>query len=329
MNRKGFRDPRSDDLAAYALGALDPEERRQVEDLLARSEEARRELAGMLDITAALASALPAAEPPPGLRARLLAEAERQLSAPLKLRPGADGAGGGETGRLAVVGRARAGSGAWKLSPGRAAFAASLAALAAAIVVAVVFGVRTSRLQSDMDAVNARMEQDRAAMTDVAATTAALKSEAAVAAEQAGAQQEQVSRLAQANATLQATVRDQRWITYVTFNRNWESPSWFRPGAEAPQAQGQIIVSPIGDHAALFVDGMPSLPEGYHYKLWLTGPDWQWQAATFTVDGYGYARVDIGLPGGVAQFTNAVITRESSLGPEAPRVEVLSAPANR
>jgi hypothetical protein len=158
----------------------------------------------------------------------------------------------------------------------------------------------------------------------------ALKSQMKSASEQAGRQEEQVSRLAEANAAFQSAMRDQRWLTYVTFNRNWESPSWFRPGPEAPVAQGQLIVSPSEDRAVLIVDGMPELAEGYEYRLWLVGPGWRWPATAFTVNQYGYARVDVPLAAGVATFTDAVITRqEAGAARDLSGIEVLSAPAIR
>lgn len=64
-------------LAAYALGALDPEERQAVEAHLQASEDLRRELAGFLETAAALGEAVPRVEPPPELRRSVLAVAAR------------------------------------------------------------------------------------------------------------------------------------------------------------------------------------------------------------------------------------------------------------
>jgi anti-sigma-K factor RskA len=61
-------------LPAYALGALEPEERERVEAYLAQSAEARRELADLMDAAAALGAAFPQVPPPPALRERLLAQ---------------------------------------------------------------------------------------------------------------------------------------------------------------------------------------------------------------------------------------------------------------
>jgi anti-sigma-K factor RskA len=65
--------PWREEVALYALGALDEGERRRLEDHLAGCEACRRELADRLGEVAALAEAAAPVEPPPGARARLLA----------------------------------------------------------------------------------------------------------------------------------------------------------------------------------------------------------------------------------------------------------------
>ncbi len=322
MNRKGFRDPRSDDLAAYALDALGQEERARVDEFLERSEEARRDLAELLETTAALASAVPPAEPSAGLRQRLIAAAiANDRRAPLQLPPVGPAP-------LAPVGGAGPAATRSRQLAVRVGFAASFSAVAAAVAVAIFFGIETAQLRSDLRTLNTRLEDERTTVGDVRETVTDLKTELAAASEQADQNEEQVSSLAQANAALHTAIRDQRWVTYVTFERDWEATGWFRAGAGAPQAQGQIVVSPQDDRAALFVDGMPTLPEGYVYQLWLVGSGWRWQGVKFEVNEYGYARVDFDLPAGVAQFNTAAVTREMESG-EGAGVEVMSAPSNR
>ncbi len=63
--------------AAYVLDALDAAERREFEALLARSDEARRDVAELQQVVSLLAYAAPAIAPPPALRDRVLAEARR------------------------------------------------------------------------------------------------------------------------------------------------------------------------------------------------------------------------------------------------------------
>ena len=82
MNRKAL-----DELAAgYALGALEPDEQRQLDALLAHDPDAPREVAALMDIAAAsIVAASPRVTPSAAQRARILAAvkaAPRELGAP-------------------------------------------------------------------------------------------------------------------------------------------------------------------------------------------------------------------------------------------------------
>jgi anti-sigma-K factor RskA len=74
--------------AAYALDALEPEERERYEAHLARCEPCREELASLGETATALALAVEAPPPPPALRGRILAAAaaERENVVPLPVR---------------------------------------------------------------------------------------------------------------------------------------------------------------------------------------------------------------------------------------------------
>lgn len=69
--------------AAYALGALGPDEARAFEALLARSPEAQREVAEYREVGALMALSVPGAAPAPDLKARVLARATAQRVAAL------------------------------------------------------------------------------------------------------------------------------------------------------------------------------------------------------------------------------------------------------
>jgi anti-sigma-K factor RskA len=75
-------------LAAYALDALDPQQRAEVEQVLAVDDDARAEVAGFQEAAAMLGAAA-SEEPPPALRAAVLAAAARtpQDSAPPVVEP--------------------------------------------------------------------------------------------------------------------------------------------------------------------------------------------------------------------------------------------------
>lgn len=90
--------------AAYALGALSPEESREFEAYLASSPEAQREVAEYRDVAALLALAGPEAAPSEGLRDQVLGGVSRQktVSIPRRNNPMAWGALAASL--LAVVG---------------------------------------------------------------------------------------------------------------------------------------------------------------------------------------------------------------------------------
>jgi anti-sigma-K factor RskA len=88
-------DDASDALAAYALGALEPDEREAIEHHLAACPRCRAELAPFARVADSLAQAPLPAPPPPDVRARLLVEAQalRPPAAETPNRP-AERAGG-------------------------------------------------------------------------------------------------------------------------------------------------------------------------------------------------------------------------------------------
>jgi anti-sigma factor RsiW len=73
--------------AAYALDALEPDERDRYEEHLARCENCRRELAELGEATSALAYGVASPAPPPELRARILQEAAAERANVVPLRP--------------------------------------------------------------------------------------------------------------------------------------------------------------------------------------------------------------------------------------------------
>jgi anti-sigma-K factor RskA len=73
--------------AAYALDALDPDERREYEAHLARCDRCRDELASFSEAASSLAYAVDAAEPSPQLRERILATARAERPNVVSLRP--------------------------------------------------------------------------------------------------------------------------------------------------------------------------------------------------------------------------------------------------
>jgi anti-sigma-K factor RskA len=72
--------------AAYALDALDGDERREFEEHLTHCAECRQDLASFQEAASALAYQVEVAPPPPALRARILEQARRERSNVIPLR---------------------------------------------------------------------------------------------------------------------------------------------------------------------------------------------------------------------------------------------------
>jgi anti-sigma factor RsiW len=134
--------------AAYALDALDDEERASYEAHLDGCDHCREELASFAEVSAALAVAAPGSDPPPSLRGRIIdaARAEPQNVVPL--------------------------------APRRSWLAPILAATtAAAAAVAIALGAYAVSLDGDLDEARsalARQEQAAAVLADPGARTVAL-----------------------------------------------------------------------------------------------------------------------------------------------------------
>jgi anti-sigma-K factor RskA len=115
--------------AAYALDALDEDERIAFEEHLSGCARCREELADFGQTAALLAHGAPAASPPPALRERILAQARSDNGArviPFPRRP-------------------------------RLALSVAAAITAAAAVLAIAFGVRSASLSGDLDETRAAL----------------------------------------------------------------------------------------------------------------------------------------------------------------------------
>jgi anti-sigma-K factor RskA len=109
--------------AAYALDALDDNERRTFEEHLSGCARCREELADLSQTAALLAHGAPAATPPPTLRERILAEARRDGGAKVIPFP----------------------------RRSRVVLGVAGAVTAAAAAVAIAFGVHSASLSDDLD----------------------------------------------------------------------------------------------------------------------------------------------------------------------------------
>jgi anti-sigma-K factor RskA len=121
--------------AAYALGALSPEETRAFEHYLATSAEVRQEVAELRETAALLALGGAEAEPAPGLRGRVLEAVSASKLRPLPSSPPS---------------LKSPGSSPTSLEPRRRVSPLLWGALAASLLIAVGLGLRAERLGEEL-----------------------------------------------------------------------------------------------------------------------------------------------------------------------------------
>ena len=86
----------------------------------------------------------------------------------------------------------------------------------------------------------------------------------------------------------------------------------------APDARGNLVINPEGNNAYLVTSGLPSLPAGKAYQLWLSEGDTRISAAVFTVDARGSASMFVYSPKPMSSYTSCGITIEPASGSDWP-----------
>ena len=204
-----------DSLAAYALDALDPNERAQVERLLAISEEARQELLELQEGAEALSYLAGELEPPTRLKDRILSLA-RSVQPVAGTLAALEPTASPETGwpaRLSI-----------RLKTARLGYFGTSVAAAGIVALAVFFGVQNSRLSSQVDDLNSQIAESRSTINGLQSTVAAAS----------GTINEQNSQI----DDLEGSLRDLRRTTYLVASGAVNVSKWLEGGQTAPEADG-------------------------------------------------------------------------------------------
>jgi anti-sigma-K factor RskA len=278
-------------LPAYALNALNPEERARVEALLEVSPEAREELRLYQDMAEKLSHLATQAGSIPSerVRASLLAQADSDIHLIDLAR---------EEARSVRPSRVAALSGFFRSF--RAAYVGTAAVSVSVLGIALFFGIENSRLGSEV----AQLRMDREADLAQVADLRQAMDEASV---EFDVQQAEVARLNAVNDGLNEALKNQQWLTYVTQNREFRVPNYFVGGPGAPEANGTLAVKNFDDLAVFLVSGLPPAPDGFQYGLTLMRDGVPEQVATFQVNQAGQARVEFDLPDNISQFESAMV----------------------
>jgi anti-sigma-K factor RskA len=315
-------DPRFENLAAYALGALDDEESRAaVEHLIEQFPEVRAEYEELSEATDYLAASVTPVEPPAHLKANILKQAEKE-SAPSVARLVA-----------AEIASNRSNSAPWWQRVFQSGYAVSAAAAMLVIVVGSVLSYQNTQLGNEIDSLRsdlaaetvlvANLQNELATtLNDSESRVASMKSEMEVMEDEFGAttemvnhQEEMVSELAVANDALRQALRDQSWLTYVAMKEGYQVESWLANDTQQvatadPDAAGLIAVRVVGNEAVFQVHGLPQPQPDHAYTLWLMGNGDPTPVSQFEVSEIGAATVAFLLPAPLKFYSSVMVTQE-------------------
>jgi anti-sigma-K factor RskA len=304
-----------DDLAAYALGALDAERRRELEARLEGDPELRAELEEMQEAAASLALLAPSEEPPRSLKARLLEQFELELSA--RRTVGAPV----PPPTLSLLARLKRRA----MTP-RLAYAVPAAIVAAVSASAVSMFIFNTLVEQRIDRIQEQLTPEPAVHEVTAATLqeteAKIEGRTATQVEEVKAELDQKteSKLEAAQRELDAL---RRTVTYQTklmqlINREGAAYTWLAGQAETAEATAVLAANRVGEPAVLWVNGLPQPPQGKRYQLWLYYQGRTWSPGTFTVEPNGSAWIELYLPLAVTNPMYATVTVEPIGGSNSP-----------
>lgn len=89
----------------------------------------------------------------------------------------------------------------------------------------------------------------------------------------------------------------------------------------APGASGVLMLSPGGEFGALIVDGLPDLPAGKQYQLWLIRSGQRTSGGVFSVLDNGYGVMQVSSPEPLSIYQSFGITIEPTGGSPGPTGE--------
>lgn len=290
-------DDAAPELAAYALGALDPADRAAVEALLANAPQHQAELGRLREVVALLPYATPAATPPAHVRTQLMARIaadqaeERPGVAPPQPRPWA---------RMRVA-----------LGVGLATLVLALGGI----------GLSLNQRLAALDQTNQTLVATISALQGSLATTQADQAELVNQLSEVSAQltrsEERISQLGQELA------RDGYVISFVS--APGVATRQLNPSSPVLPARGEMYMYPGETSAVVLFSGLPDLAPGQVYQFWLADGTQQTGAGTFVVDENGIARLLVEAPREVNAFREIMVTIEPAGGSETPSDTVVLA----
>lgn len=294
-------------LEAYALGALDAEDRAVVEAQLAASPQQQDELRQLREVVAFLPFSAAPVVPPERVRHALMARiaAARPQAAPARAEP-----------QPAPVARPRT---PWLMPAIAAVLAAMVLGLAGLTfslsgqvarldqtnrdLVGVLGGLQTTLAdtQARQEALASRLDEGRRELEQVSADLAASQ-----------------DRIAQLNAK---QAQDEYVISFVS--APGVATRALSPAEAGQGARGEMYMYPGNSSAVVLFSGLAPLEPGQVYQFWLADGSTQVAGGTFAVDDGGLGHIVVQAPREVNAFREVMVTVEPEGGSTTPSETVV------
>lgn len=293
-------------LGAYALGALDPEDRAEVEQYLAQQPAHQEELRQLREVVALLPYSVQPVAPPSRVREALMA----RVAASAHPKP--------VSSTHAVAPKARART-PWL----RAVFAAALlvaigglAGLGLSLNATVASQQRTNfELGAALANLQNQLEETRNRQDELAAELASSKAELAQVSSELESSQ---ARIGELRAEL---AQDDYVLSFVS--APGVATRELSPAARELAARGEMYMYPGQSTAVVLFSGLPALEPGQVYQFWLADGTTQVAGDTFVVDHSGIGHIIVRAPREVNAFSQVMITVEPEGGSVAPSEAVV------
>ena len=111
------------------------------------------------------------------------------------------------------------------------------------------------------------------------------------------------------------------WAAFGLLVAPGAPPVTLLPTDIAPEADGELVFARGGRAATLTVRGLPVLPAGRQYQLWLVSDDERESGAVFSVNANGWAETAVEMERAAAEYDRFGITIEPAGGSPGPTGE--------
>ncbi|HEX8398220.1 MAG TPA: anti-sigma factor [Pyrinomonadaceae bacterium] len=284
MTEKDYKE----NLAAHALDALDENERRELDALLAGDAQFRAEFDGMRETAAALSFAAELLEPPAEVRSRIL---EKIKQTPQTEKPKFTVIEGGKnkssvkavpTPENEFTAQAPRRSGFWNVLPKIIAVAASIAVLVLAY--SLINATRqNARAQAEIAGLNQKLVEAEQNLNKTS------------------------GELAQIRAERELLASPQTIVAALGGTEN------------SPQARARLVFDKQTGKAFLYVEGLPDAPDGKAYQIWwISDPTKPAPGGTFKTHDNGKGELRDQIPSKDLNAGVFAVTLEPEGGSDAP-----------